>query len=210
MIAVSCYTPQDRVIQCCGHGLLAAAFSWQQRLQRSEVSLLMNNSLVPAWRGGHTTWLRFERLATTVCPVPIWVADVFPDQPLPIAAAICGDEQGYLVFQWPDEFNLKQLSPPLACLSDRSQRAVICTSAHPQVAAGAIQLRYFAPQYGVPEDTATGSALRVLADYWSPRFTRLTAQQCSPAGGLLLARSTQGHIEVGGHCNIKAMKTSHE
>jgi predicted PhzF superfamily epimerase YddE/YHI9 len=70
------------------------------------------------------------------------------------------------------------------------------------VGADAIQLRYFAPQYGVPEDTATGSALRVLAEYWSPRFTRLTAEQCSPAGGLLLAQWTPDHIDVGGRCSM--------
>ena len=202
VIAVSCYTPDGRAIQCCGHGLLAAAYSWQQRLQRSEASLLMNNSLVPSWSDQQVIWLRFERLPVKACAVPDWVMQIFPDQPQPIAAAVCGNEQGYLVLQWSDEFNLHRLSLPAGGLSGQTQRALICTSAHPSMADGAIELRYFAPQYGVPEDTATGSALRVLAEYWSPRFTHLTARQCSERGGLLLARSTQGHIEIGGRCNV--------
>jgi predicted PhzF superfamily epimerase YddE/YHI9 len=202
VIAVSCYTPDGHAIQCCGHGLLAAAYSWQQRLQRSEVSLLMNNTLVPSWRDQQAIWLRFERLPTKTCAVPDWVMQVFPGQPQPIAAAVCSNEQGYLVLQWPDGFDLHRLSQPADGLSEQTQRALICTSARPSMADDAIQLRYFAPQYGVPEDTATGSALRVLADYWSPRFTHLTARQCSERGGLLLARSTSGHIEVGGHCYI--------
>jgi predicted PhzF superfamily epimerase YddE/YHI9 len=202
VIAVSCYTPHGNAIQCCGHGLLAAAHSWQQRLQCSEISLLMNHSLVPSWRHQKMTWLRFKRLATTACPVPDWVVEVFPNQPQPIAASVCGEEQGYMILQWPDDFHLKSLSQPLGCLSERSQRALICTAAQTSVGADAIALRYFAPQYGVPEDTATGSAMRVLAEYWSPRFTGLTAEQCSPAGGLLFAKWTPGHIDVGGRCSI--------
>ena len=61
-------------------------------------------------------------------------------------------------------------------------------------------MRYFAPQYGVEEDIATGSAMRVLAQYWSSRFKQLTVYQCSPQGGLLLSRHTATHVEVGGRC----------
>lgn len=201
VIAVNCYTAEGQVIQCCGHGLLAAAYSWLHRLKRTKLTLLMNNNLVISWSEQGMTWLRFERLPTTACPIPPWVANVFPGLPTPHAAAICSSEEGYLVLQWPDEFQLQQLSPPLACLSEYSQRALICTSAHPSVGTDAIQLRYFAPQYGVPEDIATGSAVRVLADYWAPRFTRLTARQCAPVAGALLARSSVAHVEVGGRCN---------
>lgn len=210
VIAVSCYTADGRAIQCCGHGLLAAAYSWQQRLQCSEVPLLTNNSLVPSWSEQQTIWLRFERLPTSVCTIPDWVMQVFSGQSQPIAAAVCGNEQGYLVLQWPDEFDLYRISQPADCLSGWTQRALICTSAHPSLADDAIQLRYFAPQYGVREDVATGSALRVLADYWSRRFAKLTARQCSPAGGLLLARYSPDHIEVGGRCTIMEVTTLNE
>ena len=202
VIAVSCYTQDGNIIQCCGHGLLAAAFSWQQRLGSSELSLLMNHTLVPSWQQQEVTWLRFQRLPTAACPVPDWVVEVFPHQPQPIAASVCGEEQGYLILQWPDDLHLKSLAEPLACLSGLSQRALICTAAHPSMGEDAIQLRYFTPQYGVPEDAATGSAMRVLAEYWSTRFTHLTAQQCSPAGGLLFAKWTPGHIDVGGRCRL--------
>jgi predicted PhzF superfamily epimerase YddE/YHI9 len=201
VIAVRCYTSGGQAIECCGHGLLAAAHSWQRRMQCSELPLLMNKSLVLSWQQDDNTWLRFARLATVSCPVPGWVAGVLPRQQLPVAAAVCGDEHGYVVLQWPDGFSLRQLVPNLDALSTRSQRALICTSAQPR-SGDAIQLRYFAPQYGVVEDTATGSALRVLADYWSPRFTHLTARQCSSVGGLLLARVKAHHVDVGGRCMI--------
>lgn len=208
VIAVACYTGGGLPIQCCGHGLLAAAHSWQQKLQCDELSLLMHNSLVHSWCEQNDTWLRFKRLPTTALPVPEWVEGVFPGLPPPIAAAACGDEQGYVILRWPDEFGLRQLDPSLARFSKQSQRALICTSAHPSLGADAIQLRYFAPQYGVAEDPATGSAMRVLADYWSNRFSSLTAQQCSAEEGLLLARVTPEHVEVGGRCQITPMKTN--
>jgi hypothetical protein len=49
-ITVSCFTAGGQAIQCCGHGLLAAAHSWQQRLQCSELSLLMTSSRLQCWR----------------------------------------------------------------------------------------------------------------------------------------------------------------
>ena len=47
--------------------------------------------------------------------------------------------------------------------------------------------RYFAPQYGSPEDAATGSAAVQLAAFWSPRLARerFTAVQLSPEGARL-------------------------
>jgi predicted PhzF superfamily epimerase YddE/YHI9 len=208
--AVTCCTATGNRIQCCGHGLLAAAYCWQLRLQCDELPLLMNGSVVPSWREQDNTWLRFQRLPTRMCPVPEWVVEIFPDQQQPVSAATCGDEQGYLVLQWPDDFNLTALSHQLECLSHRSQRALICTAAQPVAGSGVIQLRYFAPQYGVDEDTATGSAMRVLADYWSDRFTHLIARQCSPLGGLLLARYAPGHIDVGGRCIEAVLDVQHD
>jgi len=166
----------------------------------------MNNTLVPAWREREQTWLRLPRLRTSILPVPAWTAQIFPAQPQPVAAATCGDDHGYLVLQWPDDTDLTPLQPALGTLSAHTGRALICTCAQPEQAEGAVQQRYFAPQYGVDEDAATGSAVRVLADYFSGRFAVLTAQQCSPAGGLLQTRLAPAHVEVGGRCQGAALR----
>ncbi len=200
MICVQCFTPGGRLVDCCGHGLLAAGHVWLQRLRRDALCLSMNGSLVSCWQREDITWLRFQRACTVPCAVPEWVTEVFPDQLQVVAAASCGDTRGYLVVQWPDDFDLRRLAAPGSCLSDRTNRAIICTAAQPSTGTDAITLRYFAPQYGVVEDAATGSALRILADYWSPRFTSLTAVQCSSQGGLLLAMLATDHVEIGGHC----------
>tara|TARA_R110002072_G_scaffold85210_6_gene192785 strand:- start:3252 stop:3968 length:717 start_codon:yes stop_codon:yes gene_type:complete len=199
-IAVRCYSTAGQLIQCCGHGLLAAAHSWQRQLQRDDLCLLMNGSVVPSWREGDATWLRFAGIRSHTCAVPDWVPHVFRGVDLPTAAAVAGNEQGYLVLQWPDNFDLKGLTPPTVMVGEYTERALICTAARPQWGAGAIQLRYFAPQYGVFEDAATGSAMRVLAHYWASRFSRLVAHQASSAGGLLLSRYHPSHVDVGGCC----------
>lgn len=202
LIAVRCYSTAGDLIQCCGHGLLAAAHSWQRRLQRRALNLSMNGSLVASSREGDITWLRFSGIHTVDCAVPEWLAQVFSAALPAQAAALAGDAQGYLVVQWPDSFDLQQLARPGGGLSSFTGRALICTAARPEWGDGVIQMRYFAPQYGVGEDAATGSAMRVLAQYWSPRFRTLTAYQCSAAGGLLMSRHAAAYVEVGGRCSI--------
>ncbi|WP_145999059.1 PhzF family phenazine biosynthesis protein [Oceanicoccus sp. KOV_DT_Chl] len=200
-IAVRCFTACGQLIHCCGHGLLAAAYYWQRQLNSSQLTLLMNDSEVQSWSEAEQTWLRFNRLAVNSYPVPDWVSTVFPNQPAPLAAAVIGDDQGYLVVEWPANVPLKTLTAPGHKLTAASQRALICTSVqHAKQRAAEIQLRYFAPQYGVDEDIATGSAMRVLAAYFSPRFERLEAEQCSPAGGQLLSRISATAIDIGGRC----------
>jgi predicted PhzF superfamily epimerase YddE/YHI9 len=198
-IAARCYY-QGRLIQCCGHGLLSTAYYWQKQLGSDELALHMNGSTVQSWREGELTWLSFNTLATHSCELPEWIEQVFPDQTLPLSAATAGNEQGYLILQWPDAYSLGQLPLPEAGLVDLTQRALICTAAQPAAGDDVIELRYFAPQHGVSEDIATGSAMRVLSHYWSPRFHTLSARQCSPVGGQLFAHFKDTQVEIGGRC----------
>lgn len=194
-----CYTPSGESIECCGHGLLAAAHGWHRRLDCDSLTLLMHSSRVASRRRGDYTWLRFGSVATEPCPVPDWLPGVFPGRQAE-AAATCGGERGYLVLRWPDNVDLYDLEPAIDRIATHTRRALVCTAAQPREGDGAIRLRYFAPQYGVDEDDATGSAMRVLAAYWSSRFVRLSARQCSPGGGELLSNWSAGHIDVGGRC----------
>jgi predicted PhzF superfamily epimerase YddE/YHI9 len=200
VIAVRCYSAGGQLIQCCGHGLLAAAHSWQRQLQCEVVELLMNGSVILSWREGDITWLRFAPMRMHDEVVPHWLPQVFSGSQQAHVAANVGEASDYLVLRWPDGFDLTCLPRPAATLAQWTKRAVICTAARPEWGEGAVQLRYFAPQYGVVEDAATGSAMRVLAQYWSFRFSQLIAYQCSPGGGLLLSRRTAAHIDVGGRC----------
>ena len=200
-INVRCYAPQLHPIQCCGHGLLAAAYYWLQRLECDALDLLMYNSVIKAWREQSFTWLRFNTIETFSCTMPTWVKELFPIKQQPQQAALAGNQDGYIILQWPENFDLGRLEQVGARLTEHTQRALICTSLQAEHNSPVVQLRYFAPQYGVDEDIATGSAVRVLAHYWSSRFSQFIALQCSDEGAFMRARIHANQVDVGGYCN---------
>ena len=85
-------------------------------------------------------------------------------------------------------------------LSQRSLIVARRVSAHTSLRGENIQYRYFAPQHGVPEDIATGSAMRVVAAYWQSRGVgdNLMALQRSADGGWLQSRIKDGRTWIGG------------
>jgi PhzF family phenazine biosynthesis protein len=61
--------------------------------------------------------------------------------------------------------------------------------------------RYFAPNYGVDEDSVTGSAHCVLTPYWAARLGKeqLTARQISTRGGELTCTLRGDRVMLAGH-----------
>lgn len=143
-------------------------------------------------------WIGLPGIDCNACAVPYWVHEFFPSQPW--RAAIAGEENGYLVLEWPAGFDLESLPVPRSVLRLRTGRALIATCIDESDPAIDVQLRYFAPQHGVPEDSATGSAMRVLATYWRNRDLDdgLRAYQCSSYGGELRSRIRGELTWVGG------------
>ena len=60
--------------------------------------------------------------------------------------------------------------------------------------------RFFAPQFGVPEDPVTGSAHCTLAPYWSEVLGKneLTARQVSERGGELACKLVGERVHIAG------------
>ncbi|MGI9291435.1 MAG: PhzF family phenazine biosynthesis protein, partial [Gammaproteobacteria bacterium] len=58
--------------------------------------------------------------------------------------------------------------------------------------------RYFAPQYGTPEDPATGSAAVQLAVYWRLResWSAFTVAQLSTQGAMMELSSNQTSVGI--------------
>ena len=130
--------------------------------------------------------------------VPSWLQVLYPGV-RPVRAAIAGG-QAYLIIEWPEGFDFRCLPVPKERLGLYTQRAMICTSVNiDSKHDNTIDFRYFAPQYGVDEDIATGSAMRVLACYWNK--PELIAKQLLSERGLLFARRGEQGIDVGGYCD---------
>jgi len=194
---VRCWSLDGSPINLCGHGLLCSGVAWL-RSQTAVSQLRMNGLPVAFHTEDDMAWVGLPRIDCEACSTPSWVRDFFPE--LPWRAAIAGGDNGYLILEWPAGFDLTTLPVPGYGLRRRTQRSVIATAVDHDNPAFDVQLRYFAPQHGVPEDTATGSAMRVLATYWMNRELNdgLHAYQCSAFGGELRSRIRGELTWVGG------------
>lgn len=194
---VRCWALSGTPIQLCGHGLLCTGVAWLRH--GGDIATLTMNGLQVAFHvEDDLAWIGLPSINTQPCRIPIWVREFFPE--LPWRAALAGDDNGYLVLEWPAGFDLRSLPVPDYGLRRRTGRSVIATCVDRHNPAFDVQLRYFAPQHGVPEDTATGSAMRVLATYWMNRELAdgLHAWQCSPHGGELRSRVRGDLTWIGG------------
>lgn len=202
--AVQCWNASGGAINCCGHGMLASAACWAQQW-RGDGTLTMNGSQLTCHFDNQRIWLGFSAMQATTCAIPDWIEDILGVAPL--ACATAGEQRGYLVVELQADTCLTDITVPDASLGAHSQRALIVTCAvgtDRALQGENIHFRYFAPQYGVAEDAATGSAMRVLARYWRQRGLgdELQALQRSPEGGLLWSRVREQTTWVGGRVSF--------
>lgn len=199
--AVRFFSPHNE-IQLCGHGLLATA---KVIARKGDSSFLLSakGQQVKAEHDPESgrVWLAFDELSSTVTSSPVWVESVF--NPSPELVSIAGGEDGYFIMQWPDGFNLKELRFNATKFIQHTKKAVIvtCKSILPEYD---YCFRYFAPQYGVVEDKATGSAHRVLVSYWNQRLNKcnVKALQLSNGGAELIGRYGGGKVWISGAVSI--------
>jgi predicted PhzF superfamily epimerase YddE/YHI9 len=197
---VRCWAPTGIEIQLCGHGLLCCANYWRDQWGSPGV-LEMNGNEVHCANQDDVEWLSFPSLETRDCEVPQWAAQLLGQAPANAAEA--GPADGYLILEMPQGCDPASLQAPGEALKAETGRSLIVTrrtSAADSFCSEDIQYRYFAPQHGVPEDTATGSAMRVLAAYWLQRGagSKLKALQRSADGGWLTSRIDNGRTWIGG------------
>ncbi len=197
---VRCWTPTGKEIQLCGHGLLCCANYWQGRWESAGVLEMNGIEVLCAKRDG-VDWVSFPTPIIVECAMPDWATQLVGVAPEHAAEA--GPADGYLVLAVPAERDIATLAAPHCALEAHTQRSLIVTrrvSAATSLCGENIQFRYFAPQHGVPEDTATGSAMRVVAAYWQSRGAgdELRALQCSADGGWLQSRIKDDRTWIGG------------
>ncbi|GAA0197354.1 PhzF family phenazine biosynthesis protein [Kangiella japonica] len=202
---VRCFNASQE-IQLCGHGLLATA-KIIARLGVKNFSLSTKSQVVKVAcesesdRSDNQVWLIFDDTSIIASQPPSWSNKVFNE--LPDAVFTVGDSDGYFVMQWPDGFNLKSLTLNPTELTKHTDRALIatCKTTLPEYD---YCFRYFAPQHGVVEDKATGSAHRVLVSYWNKRLNKcnVKALQLSNAGAEMIGRYDVGKVWISGAVSI--------
>jgi predicted PhzF superfamily epimerase YddE/YHI9 len=95
------------------------------------------------------------------------------------------------------ERDIVGLQPDMGVIADLPVRGVIATARGEQVD---FVSRFFAPQSGIAEDPATGSAHTTLTSYWSSILHKkeLEAIQISARRGYLHCKDAGARIEISG------------
>jgi PhzF family phenazine biosynthesis protein len=174
------FTPSTEV-DLCGHATLASAFVLHQYegYTGDTIRFHSRSGLLTVSRNGEFLSLNFP--ADKLREVELSPELTAGLDPKPIKA-FRGKTDYLLVFQ--REQDIRDLRVDLSRLSRIDARGIIVTAPGVEVD---IVSRFFAPQSGIDEDPATGSAHTTLAPYWADRLgkTKLTAIQLSARRGWL-------------------------
>ena len=207
---VKCFNG-DKEIQCCGHGMIAAA---KVIFANYSVSNIILNEDVTATQGddeaGHDeVMLTLPRMSARLQDLPSWVSHIlkFGEEKLaPNKAAVSEQNDGYLLLEFEPALSLKvfrtmQLDLKQVC--DNTKRAIVIVQFDQENKH--LMMRYFAPQYGVPEDSATGSVLRFVADYIEQRHqsTQFDVSQCSSQGGFMKVECMTEYIRITANASME-------
>jgi len=163
---VRCFNNKN-AIQCCGHGMITAAKVIFSISDSSRVTI--NNNIIASLNDDGMIFLSLPRLSAQMLSPPDWLEDMllFNDKMcLPSHAAITDKYDGYLLLELEDKLPVdvfRGLQVDLKLICDNTNRAVVLiqfdrVKQH-------LYTRYFAPQYGVDEDSATGSVMSFVGDY---------------------------------------------
>ena len=184
------FTPTTEV-DLCGHATLAAAF-----LIGGRADFHTRSGLLSCHERNGMTELELPRWALEPCQLP--------STPRVLADAVWSGRAGsdWLV-ELPTAAAVADLDPDMSEMAALGRRAVIVTArAEPGEDRRAdVVCRVFAPNAGIPEDPATGSAQCALGPYWAERLGRreMVCRQLSARGAVLHTRVLNERVAVGGH-----------
>ena len=176
------FTPADEV-ELCGHATLASAYVVIHILapeRRSVIFDTLRAGPLKVTRDGELLAMDF----------PAWPPEPMPADPRvlvtlgsPPAQSFVARGRTLAVYDRPED--VAALRPDFAAMRQIDGVDAIVTA--PGSDGVDFVSRYFAPNYGVEEDPATGSAHCVLTPYWAARLgkSRLTARQISKRVGEL-------------------------
>lgn len=110
----------------------------------------------------------------------------------------------YLIAELDQPADLEKLVPDLEELCRVTDRALIVTAQAHSDDASDYLMRYFAPQYGNPEDAATGSANLYLMKYWQSKLNKpqLKARQLSPQGAMFYGEVSDSTVMLSGDARV--------
>jgi PhzF family phenazine biosynthesis protein len=190
------FTPATEV-KLCGHATLASGYVILNVLDRARDSVRFHTLSGPldVTRDDERLRLDFPALPLQKEHDPGMVAAAIGVRPTELWEA----DRGMAVLE--DPVQVRDLRPDIARIAALPFSTLIVTAPGFPGDCDFVS-RFFAPNYGIPEDPATGSAHCVLTPYWSGVLgkAQLFARQLSPRGGELWVEDCGDRVRLSGDC----------
>ena len=186
------FTP-NREVNLCGHATLASAYVLFNILGYKENRVLFESlsGLLSVSKTGELLTLDFPAQPPEPCDMPSVLAEGLGRAPI-----ACLKNDDYLaVFE--NEEEVLGIDPDHHLLQQLDLRGVIATAPASEYD---FVVRFFAPKYGIPEDSVTGSAYTQLMPYWSAKLGKLNlnAKQVSARGGKVFCELQGDRVLISG------------
>jgi PhzF family phenazine biosynthesis protein len=186
------FTP-NKEVRLCGHATLASAYVLFNILGHKE-SLLSFESLsgpLLVTRSDELLTLDFPAQPPRTCDIPLLLSKGLGKAPVE-----CFRHNDYLAI-FEKEEDVLNITPDQDSLKQLDLRGVIATAPSSEYD---FIVRFFAPKFGIPEDSVTGSAYTQLTPYWAHKLGKLQlkAIQVSARGGKVLCELQGDRVLISG------------
>ncbi len=190
------FTPTSEV-DLCGHATLAAAyviFNYTD-YRKDTVQFLSKSGPLSTGRDGSLLILDFPSQKPQPCEIPESIQLAFNKPPM-----ACLKHQDYILV-YESEKDIISASPDLNKLINLDLRGVCITASGNTTD---FVSRFFAPKYGIPEDSVTGSSFTQLAPYWSEKLglSKMTASQLSRRQGFIQCEIKGDRVLIAGEAAL--------
>jgi len=194
------FTPACEV-RLCGHATIASAYILFTRFHPASDSIVLYTKFhesIRISRERDLLSMNFPAIPPRSCSSPDGLEAALGLQARPMAV-LEANETYTLVLN--EEEEVRSARPDFIFLEKLHPHTVAITAPGKT---SDFTCRYFAPSYGVPEDSVTGSLQCSLAPYWAERLgcSQLHARQASDRGGELWCEIQESRVLVKGKCAL--------
>ena len=193
------FTPASEV-DLCGHATLASAYVLFNILdyQNSNIAFDSRSGILTITKDNEWLVMDFPAQPPVPCDTPEEIVKAFNKKPVE-----CLTSEDYIVV-FENEKDIESAAPDFEQLKKLGLRGVAITAKSHRYDFVA---RFFAPNYGIPEDPVTGSAYTQLTPYWADKLglKKFSVKQLSARGGELTCEIVDDRVFISGKA-IKYME----
>ena len=187
------FTPTTEV-DLCGHATLASAHVIFEHMgfNRKEIEFKSKTGVLKVFINEGRYYLDFPSWAASPAQLHEDLKEIFGRNPVEVY------HYRDLLLVYKEEDFIKKMNPDVAKMNDLKYLGCIVTAPSKEYD---FVTRFFAPNAGIPEDPATGSAQCTLIPYWAERLgkNKLISFQASRRSGVIYGELHDNRVYIGGY-----------